>query len=88
MDTRDRTHLIVGISAILIDSVDLSDFTADWFALQYGFLLTFGEQRYFVVNVLQDNVNGRFRGKLLGAIVLQGRIAFITTVYPVFPTIP
>lgn len=63
-------HLIVRESAILINRVDLSNLTANWFTLEYSFLLTFGEQRYFVVNVFQDNIDGCFRSELLGAIVL------------------
>lgn len=81
------THLIVRESAILINSVDLSNLTADRFALEYGFLLAFSEQWYFVVNVLQDNVNGRFRGELLGTIVLQKRIVFILRVYSIFRSV-
>lgn len=83
------THLIVRKSAILIDRVDLSNFTTDWLTLEYSFLLTFGEQRYFVVNILQDDIDGRFRSELLGTIVLRKRINFILAGVPfVFYFIP
>lgn len=82
------THLIVRKSAILIDRVDLSNFTTDWLTLEHSFLLTFGEQRYFVVNILQDDIDGRFRSELLGTIVLRKRINFILGVPPVFYFIP
>lgn len=82
------THLIVRKSAILIDRVDLSNFTTDRFALEYSFLFTFGEQRYFVVNILQNDIDGRFRSELLGTIVLRKRINFILRVPSIFYLIP
>lgn len=82
------THLIVRKSAILINRVDLSDFTTDRFTLEYSFLLTFGEQRYFVVNILQNDIDGRFRSELLGTIVLRKRINFILDVPSIFYLIP
>lgn len=82
------THLIVRKSAILINRVDLSNFTTNRFTLEYSFLLTFGEQRYFVVNILQNDIDGRFGSELLGTIVLRKRINFILRVPSIFHLIP
>ena len=64
-------HLIVGESAVFVDGIHLGDFGSDGLTLEYGLLLSLGEQGDFVVHVLQHDVNRRFRGQLLGTIVLK-----------------
>lgn len=65
-------YLIIGESSVLVDSVHLGDFAAHRFTLQDGFLFSFGEQRYLVVNILQHDVHGRFGSQLLSSIILVG----------------
>ena len=47
------------------------DRSADRLALHHGLLLPLGEQRDFVVDILQHDEDSRLTGQLLGAIVLK-----------------
>ena len=69
-----KTDLIVWESAVLVDGVDSCDARADRFAFQHRFLFAFGEQRNVVVDILQDDVDGRFAGQLLNSVILHTEI--------------
>lgn len=64
-------YLIIGKCPVLVDRIHLGDFAAHRFTLEYGFLFSFGEQRYLVVNILQHDVHGRFGSELLSSIILK-----------------
>lgn len=65
-------YLIIGKRSVLIDSIHLGDFAAYRFTLEYGFLFSFGEQWYLVVNILQHDVYSCLGSQLLSSIILVG----------------
>lgn len=65
-------YLIIGKRSVLVDSVHLGDFAAHRFTLEYGFLFSFGEQWYLVVNILQHDVYSCLGSQLLSSIILVG----------------
>ena len=64
-------HLIVGECAVLVDGVGPGDDGADGLALEDALLLALREERDLVVDVLQDDEDGRLARKLLRAVVLR-----------------
>lgn len=50
-DEKYATHLIVGVSSILVDSINLSDLGTDRLSFKYSLLFSFSEQRNLVVHV-------------------------------------
>ena len=67
----EMVYLVVGKRAVLVDGVDARHRRADRFALEHRLLFALGEQRNVVVDVFQDDVDGRFAGQLLHAIILE-----------------
>lgn len=68
---KGKNYLIIWEGSVFVDGIDLRDFGANGFALEHSFLLALGEQRDLVVHIFQHYVDGGFRGKLLGAVVLE-----------------
>lgn len=66
-----NTNPVVRERPVFVHGFDLRDFRADRFALQNRLLFSFGEQRYFVVHVLQHDEHGRLGRQLLSPVVLR-----------------
>jgi hypothetical protein len=64
-------YLIIRERAVLVDGIDLRHFRPDRLALEHRLLLPLGEERDFVVDVFELDVNSRLAGQLLSPVVLK-----------------